>query len=93
MISEKVQWLIVLAVSVIILLLRLIDFVPEAINTSFQMTRFGVGLFGVDAFMVQLGIILVTLVLIRYASIKLDFQPVRISSGIISSAQASTYSP
>ena len=53
----KFKWVTILAVSTIILILRVIDFVFEAIGHNYHMTRFGLDIMGTNAFVIQLAII------------------------------------
>lgn len=55
--QSKFMWISILAVSTTILILRVIDFIFEAINQDFHITRAGLDIMGTNALIIQLAII------------------------------------
>ena len=64
-------WISLLILSTSLLLLRLIDFIDEAIRMDFHMTRIGLNIHGNEAMVLQVLIMLITSFSIFRASKKL----------------------
>ncbi|NOX42529.1 MAG: hypothetical protein GXP19_02165 [Gammaproteobacteria bacterium] len=69
---RTLKWMLLLAMSAIVLFLRVVDFVLEAANEGFHVTRIGFNLIGMNAFVLQLGIIVVSIMLAWVAFVKLS---------------------
>lgn len=69
--QSRKTWMTIFAISVIVLILRVIDFAGEASDLSFHMTRVGIHVMGVNAFFIQLLIILISALFMRKALGKL----------------------
>lgn len=70
----KFTWLILFVASSLLLILRVVDFIAEAVNDGFHMTRAGLSLVGTSAGLVQLFIILTSLSIFWIAISKLTHQ-------------------
>jgi len=69
--QSKFKWVSILAVSTIILVLRVIDFVFEAVNQDFHITRVGLEIMGTNALIIQLAIIFASAFFLWMSSDKL----------------------
>ena len=69
--NRRTKWLVLLAVSIMLSILRLIDFADEAINEGFHMTRAGLDLMGTNALVLQLIILFISLLFVWVATSKL----------------------
>jgi uncharacterized BrkB/YihY/UPF0761 family membrane protein len=69
--NRRSKWLVVLAVSILVTVLRLIDFADEAVNEGFHMTRAGFDLIGTNALALQLIILFISLLFVWVATSKL----------------------
>jgi len=69
--NKKSKWIVLLAVSIMVSILRLIDFADEAINEGFHMTRAGLDLMGANALLLQLIILFFSLLFTWIATSKL----------------------
>ncbi len=64
MLKSKSKWFVLLIVSTLVFIWRLMDFVYEAANEGFHMTRSGLVLWGSDAEVIEIAIILGSIALI-----------------------------
>jgi len=72
---SKFKWAALLTLSTIILVLRVIDFIFEAMHQDFHITRAGLDIMGTNALIIQLAIILTSAFFLWMASDKLfNFQ-------------------
>jgi hypothetical protein len=69
--NRRTKWLVLLAISIMLSILRLIDFADEAINEGFHMTRAGLDLMGTNALVLQLIILFISLLFVWVATSKL----------------------
>lgn len=70
--KKKLKWVVLLTISLLISFFRMVDFVSEAANDSFHMTRIGIGIFGINAFIIELGVIIISFMLVGVAIVKLS---------------------
>ncbi len=66
--QEMFKWYVILGVSAVILILRVVDFIFEAVHSNFHITRIGLNIIGIDAFIVQVCIIFISAFFLWVAS-------------------------
>ena len=69
--NRRSKWHVLLAVSILVTVLRLVDFADEAVNEGFHVTRGGLDLIGTNALALQLIILFISLLLVWVATSKL----------------------